>query len=419
MRHELSWQRVTRSTLLTHRHISESLSELSRLDSLQGVVAGVRRCVIGSLLQIENSIYLEDSHAVVKLDTSHAKTFGGFFGEGMVVIAEGSIDSDGVLVVDTLGHPPSESRAAAYCAIGGRQLNVFLGDYCERDITHDAPWIIIANCHLDSPATLPRIRSLLVGLALPMCQHYHNARKRSDGNSSPKRPVIVFLGDFSSSTSAHRGTSVIDGHQRRFGELGTFLCAPELNIGQESVVSLVDLVFIPGPHDPVAGASEALPRARLLQQVVQPLIDRLKAKTDGTAPIFTTSPARFRYGRDEEIVIHRDDTLRKLRQLSRHVTIDVNSSELFDASVHLAKTLLDQCHLAPFTSAFAPKHWNYDHALQLYPPPSILCLGDNTAPSFETVYNDATVFNPGNFTCEGSFVLFRPSTSNIEISEIL
>lgn len=53
--------------------------------------------------------------------------------------------------------------------------------------------------------------------------------------------VIVFLGDFSSSTSAHRGTSVIDGHQRRFGELGTFLCAPELNIGQESVVSLVDL----------------------------------------------------------------------------------------------------------------------------------------------------------------------------------
>ena len=80
-------------------------------------------------------------------------------------------------------------------------------------------------------------------------------------------------------------------------------------------------VFIPGPHDPVAGASEALPRARLLQQVVQPLIDRLKAKTDGmitgissivyilmrsiilgTAPIFTTSPARFRYGRDEEIV---------------------------------------------------------------------------------------------------------------------
>jgi hypothetical protein len=38
------------------------------------------------LLQIEEgSIYLEDSHAVVELDMSHAKTFGGFFAEGMVI----------------------------------------------------------------------------------------------------------------------------------------------------------------------------------------------------------------------------------------------------------------------------------------------------------------------------------------------
>jgi hypothetical protein len=65
MRHELSWQRVTRNRLFAHRHISES-SELSRLDSLRGVAVGVRRCVLGSLLQIEEgSIYLEDSHAVM------------------------------------------------------------------------------------------------------------------------------------------------------------------------------------------------------------------------------------------------------------------------------------------------------------------------------------------------------------------
>jgi DNA polymerase epsilon subunit 2 len=288
------------------------------------------------------------------------------------------------------------------------------------DIAHDAPWLIIANCHLDSPVTLSRIRSLLAGLALPICKHYHKANDvKYDGSFSPKRPVIAFLGDFSSSTIAHHGISVTDEHQRQFGELGTCLCAPELNIDSECVASLADLVFIPGPNDPVAGSSEALPRARLLQQVVQPLIDRIKVKTNGIAPIFTTSPARLRYGNDEEIVIHRDDVLRKLRQLSRRISSGVDSSGLFDASVHLAKTLLDQGHLAPFTSAFAPKYWNYDHALRLYPPPSILCLSDNTAPSFETVYNNATVFNPGNFACEGSFVLFRPNMANIEISKVL
>ena len=42
-----------------------------------------------------------------------------------------------------------------------------------------------------------------------------------------------------------------------------------------------DMTILPGPNDPVAGSSEALPRARLLQQVVQPLIDRIKGKTNG------------------------------------------------------------------------------------------------------------------------------------------
>ena len=70
-------------------------------------------------------------------------------------------------------------------------------------------------------------------------------------------------------------------------------------------------------NDPVAGSS-ALPRARLLQQAIQPLLDRIKSKADGPVdcdhilhtlfyiggnPTFTTCPARFRYGRGEEIVI--------------------------------------------------------------------------------------------------------------------
>jgi len=159
---------------------------------------------------------------------------------------------------------------------------------------------VIANCHLDSPAALPRLRSLLVGLALPICEHYCTTKEKV-----PKRPVIIFLGDFTSRTSANSGAqSVTSSYRFRFGELGAALCAPELDIGQESMASLIDLVFIPGPNDPVAG-SPALPRGRLLQQAIQPLVDRIKIKTNGTAPIFTTSPARFRFGHGEEIVMFR------------------------------------------------------------------------------------------------------------------
>mmetsp|Transcript_32092 Transcript_32092/g.104235 ORF Transcript_32092/g.104235 Transcript_32092/m.104235 type:complete len:248 (+) Transcript_32092:755-1498(+) len=235
----------------------------------------------------------------------------------MVIIAEGSMGLDGeVFIVDALGHPPFEPRDLAFRAVGGRHLDVFLNNCgVDRDMSRDAPWLVIANCHLDSPAALPRLRSLLVGLALPICEHYCTTKEKV-----PKRPVIIFLGDFTSRTSANSGAqSVTSSYRFRFGELGAALCAPELDIGQESMASLIDLVFIPGPNDPVAG-SPALPRGRLLQQAIQPLVDRIKIKTNGptpvhelrphpkctgTAPIFTTSPARFRFGHGEEIVMFR------------------------------------------------------------------------------------------------------------------
>ena len=40
-------------------------------------------------------------------------------------------------------------------------------------------------------------------------------------------------------------------------------------------------VFVPGPNDMVAGSSLILPRAKLMQQIVQPLVDRLGVKAAG------------------------------------------------------------------------------------------------------------------------------------------
>ena len=113
--------------------------------------------------------------------------------------------------------------------------------------------------------------------------------------------------------------------------------------------------------------------------------------------------------------MHRDDVLRKLQQMCTFIA-DLESIEPVNATADLTKTLLDQGHLAPFSPLIKPTLWNYDHALRLYPPPNTLCLSDDTAPQFDTVYAKIKVFNPGNFAREGAFSLFRPGTEELEAS---
>jgi len=314
-RHDLSWLRVTHSPFLAHwlngKEMDKVQVEVSHLDTLQGVTTGTRQCIFGTLAHIEEgSIYLEDAHAVVKLDISCATTFGGYFGEGMVIVAEGAMDvGSDTFVVDVLGHPPPESRDVAFCAIGGRHMDVFPNDCGSRDASCDAPWLFLASCYLDSPATLPRLRSLLAGLVLPICRRYVSAREQAGSTQSPKRPVVVFMGNFlSPSGTSGEVSSCIEKHSRQFAELGACVCSPEFYTNGESLATLVDFVFVPGPHDLVAGSSAMLPRAKLLQQIVQPLVDRLGAMTGGaeTTLTLTTSPARFRYGTGKELAPHRD-----------------------------------------------------------------------------------------------------------------
>lgn len=242
------------------------------------------------------------------MDTSRALTFGGFFAEGMVVIAEGWMDqSSGFFVVDALGHPPCESRHAVFRMMGGTHHDVFSDTYVDRDISHDSPWLIFSDCHLDSPATFPRLRSILAGLAMPMCAHYHALRKPDgiEGGLEATRPVILFMGDFfSSSTTRAKANSIAKSQQFLFGELGATLCSSEFVVAENaSLASLCDLLFIPGPHDPTIGSSAALPRARLVDYIVRPLMENLAAKSNGTVlPYFMTSPVRLRYAQGKEMV---------------------------------------------------------------------------------------------------------------------
>lgn len=61
----------------------------------------------------------------------------------------------------------------------------------------------------------------------------------------------------------------------------------------------------------------------------------------------------------------------------------------------LTRTLLSQSHLSPFPTSTRPVHWDYSHALNLYPLPTALVVADKEAPAFVVRYCGCTVMNPG------------------------
>ncbi|RQM28964.1 hypothetical protein B5M09_002321 [Aphanomyces astaci] len=71
--------------------------------------------------------------------------------------------------------------------------------------------------------------------------------------------------------------------------------------------------------------------------------------------------------------------------------------------VCLVKTLVDQGHLCPLPIAARPIHWAYDSALQMFPLPDVVCV---------------SVFHPGPFYVDYSFVLYRPASNTAEVSRV-
>ncbi|KAI9749279.1 MAG: hypothetical protein M4579_006928 [Chaenotheca gracillima] len=218
-------------------------------------------------------------------------------------------------------------------------------------------------------------------------------------------------------------------------------------------------IFVPGDNDPWAssasgGASCVLPR-RGIPEMFTSRIKRAFAtanaearkstgvRSDGEA-IWTTNPARISvFGPTHEIVLMRDDMLRRMRRNSilfrkphqkaskagrargstapsvphndEDMDIDPPSSppptidppppetsmeeESAAQALKLTRTLLDQGYLSPFNINTRPVHWDYaPSSLSLYPLPSALILVDSEAPPFAVTHEGCTVLNPGRLT---------------------
>jgi len=162
-------------------------------------------------------------------------------------------------------------------------------------------------------------------------------------------------------------------------------------------------VFIPGPRDLPMSLGSCLPCPPLPGVLTARLRERLSHVT------FGSNPCRLSWIH-KEIVFYREDLLHKLRRACVRPPADLETA---DASQHLVKTVLDQAHLCPLPLDKRPVYWNHDHALRLYPLPDVLVMAD-CVDQYEWPYCGVRALNPGNFTTDGSFVVYYPTRSGRE-----
>lgn len=290
--------------------------------------------------------------------------------------------------------------------------------------------VIAADLHLDVPSTLGALRTLL------------RAYSPSPSNPTPTYPLaIVLMGNFSSTATLagvpHAGSIEYKEH---FDALASVLSE------FQPLVAHTTLVFVPGDNDAwpsavSAGAATPLPRKpvpalftnrirRAVAEANREVWGAGKAKGKEGEVLWTSNPSRISvFGVRTEMVLLRDDLASRLHRTAIRFpkpppdddempfapSHDVNEAMDLDIPAPaplaphpeppvdadtqtaraLTRTILSQSHLSPFPLAARPLHWDYAHALGLYPLPTCLVLADADAPPYVVKYCGCTVMNPG------------------------
>ncbi|KAG5179611.1 DNA polymerase alpha/epsilon subunit B-domain-containing protein [Tribonema minus] len=389
----LMQQRTQRHELFRAPVIASSRKDtikLTSLDSLLGSHGG--KCIMGMLTQpSEGAYHIEDLTCQVPIDVSGAGYTAGMFTENCVVVAEGEM-VDGAFRIDMMGFPPPELRKATALAIGQPDLfgtgmthqQVELLDNLEGD-AEESMFILLSDVHLDKPAVMEKLRVIFEGFS-----------------DMPEPPLFVLMGDFSSAPINQTSESVAQ-MADKFDALGSLIAE------FPALAQHANFVIVPGPNDPATIGGMALPRGPIPRYFAKGLVERVSNVH------LATSPCRLRFY-TQEIVLFRDDIFKKMQ---RHCIVPPKNppdAPNMDASEHLVKTLLDQGHLCPLPLSSRPIHCQFDAALRLYPLPQVVILADRSE-QFSWQYHDSTwAINPGSFPSDFSFVVYRPSSGDVEFS---
>ncbi|KAH7119097.1 DNA polymerase-like protein epsilon subunit B [Dendryphion nanum] len=404
----------------------------------------------GMIVLVDGS-YEESS----SLTSGSSSTLGGTGGIGGTI--------GGKFLGFSVGHPPCERRATTLGGTGDTDKHSlsgpafgwtdFLGVGSERAtgarmtriasklLSSTSPHNIVmaSDLHLDNPSTLSALRTLLRTYSPdPTEQH-------------PNYPLaIILMGNFSSraSLAGVPGAGSIE-YKEHFDALASVLSDfPQL-------IAHTTLIFVPGDNDAwpsafSAGAATPLPRKpvpalftnrirRAVNEANREVWGAGKAKGKEGEVIWTSNPTRLSwFGVKGEMAILRDDVLGRLHrnsirfgkqgeadeEMADAVNENGESQESMDVDPELhpiprtirlteevdpdtqtaralTRTILSQSHLSPFPLSVRPLHWDYGHAMSLYPLPNTLVLADTDAPAFVVKYCGCTVMNPGSIDESG------------------
>ncbi|KAH7075064.1 DNA polymeras-like protein epsilon subunit B [Paraphoma chrysanthemicola] len=360
----------------------------------------------------------------------------------------------------SVGHPPCERRTATlggsedidksalsgpafgwtdFLGVGsqratGSRMNKIASKLLDAEKAHNV--VIASDLHLDVPSTLTALRTLL------------RAHTPDPTATHPVYPLaVILMGNFSSKASLAGvpGAGSIE-YKEHFDALATVLA------DFQQLIAHTTLIFVPGDNDAwpsafLAGAATPLPRKpvpqlftnrirRVVAEANREVWGAGKPKGKEGDVIWTSNPSRLSwFGVKGEMAIIRDDVAGRLQRSSirfnkpepdvdddmpfapsaqQDESQDAMELDIPSAPAHvnqqqqneldhdiqtaraLTRTILSQSHLSPFPLSARPLHWDFAHALNLYPLPTCLVLADTEAPAFVVKYCGCTVMNPGS-----------------------
>jgi DNA polymerase epsilon subunit 2 len=427
-RYALIHQRLMRHDFFRPTDLSRSSAKLKLvpIESLLGSTHDHPVLLLGLLLQIEEGQwYLEDPSGQIRVSFQMLSKVDDFFvAEHCVLVVEGRLH-DGIFYVAHVGNPVLEQRGTSLAAIRQQVSHPAYGSSLllapaasSGDAGDYSSFVFLSDVHLDQPRVVQHLEALFA---------------RYEKFPPSKLPTFLLMGSFSSSREIPAPMEELAG-----------LVATFTNLRRHG-----RFVLVPGPND---APGYTLPMTNSLLQFSSSSSSR-SGSSSNTAALFgrmnvewATNPCRIRNHRTgSEIVVFRFDLLhlfqrqqlflhrggaakQKKREdgdgksMSEHDDNDndeeangggddVSRHRDVPSHVRLIKTVLGQAHLLPVSGV--PVAWNYDHALRLYPLPSLVVLGGDGsgfgsegAGKYHEVYEGCRVIHPGS-AVSGSFAIYR------------
>lgn len=383
IQHELFKQPVYADADLAARTYS-----LKKVEFLLGASCRQKKVLVLGLLTSlkEGKYHLEDDTGHIELDLSNASFHSGLFTVNCFVLVEGCYE-DNVLHAEAVGLPPPELPAVTRERMSMKNENYF-GGSARKNVKTDpqlhqlekengeAMFVVLSDVWLDKLEVMEKLRVLFSGYA------------------QVPPTAFILCGNFFSEWQSRKK---LEEMQKAFTALGNLIAEfPDLAANTR-------FIFVPGPSDP--GPSTSFPRPPLPRCVTEPLRKKVRSA------VFATNPCRLVYC-TQEMVVLREDLVGKMCRNSVHFPQDC------DLAPHVARTIVNQCHLAPLPLHTVPVYWNFDHCMSLYPTPDVIIIADKDK-AFSTTHSGTTVFNPGSFfSSEFSFKVYFPSARQVEDSQI-